>query len=105
MADVGHEQFVAGTVSRGQTGRHAGELRSAGAAFPDHFMDTAIKPLCALHHLGRRAGVNAHVPASKVQRQMRERAEREPTRDTARALAAKAVRHDHGVGELLELCG
>ena len=91
MTDVCHEQPIAGAVGRGQRRRHLAERVIGPAAANDSVVDLPIEPFGAFEHLLGRAVVDAHVPMPVVQREVRQRAHRDPARDRAAAVSAETV--------------
>jgi hypothetical protein len=78
MAHVRHEQIRPSAVDASQCCGHPGEFGVVVAPLQDGFMSPAVEPFGAFNDLRRDPCIDSHVPLSKAQREMSERADGEP---------------------------
>ena len=103
MADVRHEQIIAGAVGGGQRRGHALQRRIRRRVGVDRGVGLRVKPFRAFEDLIGGDRIDAQVPLAVMHHQVRHGAERDAAGHRAGAAFAETVGDQHHVAVLLEL--
>ncbi len=101
MPDVRKEQLVAGGVDRGE--RRLQAERPMPSGLPECRIDAPVESTGPVHHFVGARVIQPHVPSAELDRQVRQRADREPAGDFSRV--ASPVSQDHPVTGFVETVG